>query len=70
MSTDRALEFPKPGGAYDSYSRLIFTHIEGNQTYRNRLERYAETLYNELMAASVLSGVNIRVRRRVLNPYF
>ena len=29
------LAFPKLGGAYDTYSLLIFTKIQGNGTFKN-----------------------------------
>ena len=64
LSCDRALEFPKPGGAYDSYSRLIFTSIEGNPTYKRRLERYTDSLFNDLNTASNLAGIKVDVSRR------
>jgi len=66
LSHDRALEFPKPGGAYDSYSRLIFTSIEGNQTYKRRLASYTDSLFNDLNTASNLAGIKVDVSRRAI----
>ena len=64
LSVDRALEFPKPGGAYDSYSRLIFTSIEGRPTYKRRLARYTDSLFNDLNSASNVAGIKVDVSRR------
>lgn len=64
LPLDRALEFPKPGGAYDSYSRLIFTSIEGNPTYKRRLARYADSLFKDLNTASNVAGIKVDVSRR------
>ena len=61
---ERPLEFPQPGGAYDTYSRLIFIRIEGNQTYKRRLEAYTDALFKELNAASPKSGIEIGPNRR------
>ena len=66
-TTERPLGFPQLGGAYDTYSRLIFTRIEGNQTYKRRLETYIEALFKDLHAASPNAGIKIgRSRRDVI----
>ena len=66
-TTERPLGFPQLGGAYDTYSRLIFTRIEGNQTYKRRLETYIEALFKDLHAASPNACIKIgRSRRDVI----
>ena len=63
-TTERPLGFPQPGGAYDTYSRLIFTRIEGNQTYKRCLETYIEALFKDPHAASPNVGIKIGRNRR------
>ena len=63
-TTERPMEFPQPGGAYDSYSRLIFTRIEGNQTYKRRLEVFwflLQTL-NCRSATNKLRAIGLSIR--------
>jgi len=37
---ERPKAFPQMGGAYDSRSLLIYTKIQGNKTYKDRLDRF------------------------------
>jgi len=37
---ERLKAFPQMGGAYDSRSLLIYTKVQGNKTYKDRLDRF------------------------------
>jgi len=41
---ERPKAFPQMGGAYDSRSLLIYTKIQGNKTYKDRLDRFVTRL--------------------------
>ena len=54
------LAFPKLGGAYDTYSLFIFTKIQGNGTYKNRLYKLASKLTTDLLNQNEKSSVRAR----------
>ena len=54
------LAFPKLGGAYDIYSLLIFTKIQGSGTYKNRLYKLASKLTTDLLNQNEKSSVRAR----------
>ena len=60
---EKPLSFPKLGGAYDSYSFLIHTKIEGNRTYKQRLDRYIRDLAKELLEVAKHGYSNIKIKR-------
>ena len=55
------LAFPKLGGAYDIYSLLIFTKIQGSGTYKNRLYKLASKLTKDLLNQNETSVVIARI---------
>ena len=55
------LAFPKLGGAYDTYSLLIFTKIQGSGTYKNRLYKLASKLTTDLLNQNETSSVMARI---------
>ena len=55
------LAFPKLGGAYDTYSLLIFTKIQGSGTYKNRLYKLASKLTTDLLNQNETSSVRARI---------
>ena len=62
-TNNRPLEFPQLGGAYDSFSRLLFTTVKGSLTYKKRLQRYTARLFTHLLRLSKDSGIEIRCSR-------
>ena len=55
------LAFPKLGGAYDTYSLLIFTKIQGSGTYKNRLYKFASKLATDFLNQNETSRVIARI---------
>tara|TARA_E500000081_G_C6126300_1_gene350980 strand:+ start:385 stop:1848 length:1464 start_codon:yes stop_codon:yes gene_type:complete len=55
------LAFPKLGGAYDTYSLLIFTKIQGSGTYKNRLYKLASKLTTDFLNQNETSSVMARI---------
>ena len=57
------LAFPKTGGAYDSRSLLIYTKVQGNRTYKDRLDRFVIDLAKDLMKSASQAGLKLKVKR-------
>ena len=57
------LAFPKTGGAYDSRSLLIYTKVQGNRTYKDRLDRFVIDLAKDLMKSASQGGLKLKVKR-------
>ena len=55
------LAFPKLGGAYDTYSLLIFTKIQGSRTYKNRLYKLASKLTTDFLNQNETSRMIARI---------
>ena len=54
---EEPLAFPKTGGAYDSRSLLIYTKVQGNRTYKDRLDRFVIDLAKDLMKSASQAGL-------------
>jgi hypothetical protein len=60
---EEPLAFPKTGGAYDSRSLLIYTKVQGNRTYKDRLDRFVIDLAKDLMKSASQAGLKLKVKR-------
>ena len=55
--------FPQIGGAYDSRSLLIYSKVQGNKTYKDRLDRFVTDLSKELTRSAKQAGSELKVKR-------
>ena len=55
--------FPQMGGAYDSRSLLIYSKVQGNKTYKDRLDRFVTDLSKDLMKSAKQAGGELKVKR-------
>ena len=60
---ERPKAFPQKGGAYDSRSLLIYTKVQGNKTYKDRLDRFVTDLSKELTKSVKQAGSQLKVKR-------
>ena len=60
---ERPKAFPQMGGAYDSRSLLIYTKVQGNKTYKDRLDRFVTDLSKELTKSVKQAGSQLKVKR-------
>ena len=60
---ERPKAFPQMGGAYDSRSLLIYTKVQGNKTYKDRLDRFVTDLSKELTKSAKQAGSELKVKR-------
>ena len=60
---ERPKAFPQMGGAYDSRSLLIYTKVQGNKTYKGRLDRFVTNLSKKLKQSAKQAGSELKVKR-------